>query len=138
MLRSGKLPPLARVSADLLRHYERIGILPPPSRSSNAYRLYAPQMVERVRAVRMRFRGAFRWGNCRAFLGYAIAGGFPAGVPGSLPGKNYTASSRPSRSGKPYAGNSREFSVTGMAGWLRLRLASGRAFLNRSGSSLPH
>ncbi|PYU86190.1 MAG: hypothetical protein DMG51_06530 [Acidobacteria bacterium] len=43
---------MTRVSADLLRHYERIEILPPPSRSSNGYRLYAPQMVERVRAVR--------------------------------------------------------------------------------------
>ena len=52
MLRSGKLARLTRVSADLLRHYERIGILPPPSRSSNGYRLYAPHMVERVRAVR--------------------------------------------------------------------------------------
>ncbi len=29
MLRSGKPARLARVSADLLRHYERIGILPP-------------------------------------------------------------------------------------------------------------
>ena len=52
LLRSGKLARLTGVSTDLLRHYERIGILPCPARASNGYRLYAPRMVERVRAVR--------------------------------------------------------------------------------------
>ncbi len=52
LLRSGKLARLTGVSTDLLRHYERIGILPSPARASNGYRLYAPQMVARVRAVR--------------------------------------------------------------------------------------
>src|SRR5713226_7505994 len=52
MLRSGKLAELTGVSTDLLRHYERMGILPSPVRASNGYRLYAPQMVTRVRAVR--------------------------------------------------------------------------------------
>ena len=52
MLRSGKLAQLTGVSTDLLRHYERIGILPVPARASNGYRLYAPQMLARVRAVR--------------------------------------------------------------------------------------
>jgi DNA-binding transcriptional MerR regulator len=52
MLRSGKLAKLTGVSTDLLRHYERIGIVPAPARSANGYRLYAPQMVARVLAVR--------------------------------------------------------------------------------------
>ena len=52
MLRSGKLAELTGVSTDLLRHYERIGILPAPARASNGYRLYASQMVARVRSVR--------------------------------------------------------------------------------------
>ena len=52
LLRSGKLARLTGVSTDLLRHYERVGILPSPARASNGYRLYAPRMVERVRAVR--------------------------------------------------------------------------------------
>ena len=89
MLRSGKLARLTRVSADLLRHYERIEILPPPSRSSNGYRLYAPQMVERVRAVRHAVSRIFAVSD---------RGGFPVGVSRPLPEKNYTASSGPSQS----------------------------------------
>ena len=45
MLRSGQLALLTGVSPDLLRHYERIGILPTPVRALNGYRLYAPQMA---------------------------------------------------------------------------------------------
>jgi len=52
MLRSGELAELTGVTTDLLRHYERIGILPPAARASNGYRLYTPQAVMRVRAVR--------------------------------------------------------------------------------------
>src|SRR5438046_9583352 len=52
MLRSGELAELTGVTTDLLRHYERIGILPPAARASNGYRLYTPKAVMRVRAVR--------------------------------------------------------------------------------------
>lgn len=61
-LRSGKLARLTGVSTDLLRHYERVGILPAPARASNGYRLYPAQMVHRVRAV------------CRSLsLGFSLA-----------------------------------------------------------------
>src|SRR5438552_17998902 len=52
MLRSGELAELTGVTTDLLRHYERIGILPPAARASNGYRRYTPKAVMRVRAVR--------------------------------------------------------------------------------------
>lgn len=52
LLRSGQLARMSGVSTDLLRHYERIGVLPPPLRASNGYRLYSPQSVDRVRAIR--------------------------------------------------------------------------------------
>ena len=52
LLRSGQLARLVGVSADLLRHYERIGVLPSPMRGSNGYRLYPPKDVHRVRTVR--------------------------------------------------------------------------------------
>jgi DNA-binding transcriptional MerR regulator len=51
-LRSGELAALAGVSRDTLRHYERLGLLPPPQRSANGYRHYPPQALDRVRLVR--------------------------------------------------------------------------------------
>jgi MerR family copper efflux transcriptional regulator len=52
MLRSGELARLAQVSTDLLRHYERIGIVPSPQRASNGYRQYPESTLSRVRIVR--------------------------------------------------------------------------------------
>ena len=52
MLRSGELARLAGVSTDLLRHYERIGIVPRPERASNGYRQYPARTLDRVRVVR--------------------------------------------------------------------------------------
>jgi len=51
-MRTGKLAELAGVSADTLRHYERIGLLPSPQRSAGGYRLYAPAALDRVRLIR--------------------------------------------------------------------------------------
>ena len=51
MLRIGALARLAGVSPDTLRSYERLGILPAPSRASNGYREYSPQALARVRLV---------------------------------------------------------------------------------------
>jgi len=46
--RSGELARLTRVSADTLRHYERLGILPASQRTSSGYRMFTPSCVERV------------------------------------------------------------------------------------------
>jgi DNA-binding transcriptional MerR regulator len=43
---------LVGVSTDTLRHYERKGLIRRPSRSSNGYREYAPDTLQRVRVVR--------------------------------------------------------------------------------------
>ena len=51
-LYSGQLAALAGVSSDTLRHYERKGLLPKPVRSSSGYRLYAPEMLDRIRTIR--------------------------------------------------------------------------------------
>ncbi|HXS94049.1 MAG TPA: heavy metal-responsive transcriptional regulator [Candidatus Limnocylindrales bacterium] len=51
-LRSGELAKLTGVSTDTLRHYERLGVLPLPSRTAAGYRQYAPAAVDRVRMVR--------------------------------------------------------------------------------------
>lgn len=50
-LRIGALAKQAGVSPDTLRHYERLGVLPAPSRSSNGYREYGAQALSRVQLV---------------------------------------------------------------------------------------
>jgi DNA-binding transcriptional MerR regulator len=52
LLRSGELARLAGVSTDLLRHYERIGIVPRPERALNGYRQYPATALDRVHAAR--------------------------------------------------------------------------------------
>lgn len=47
-LRSGELARLTGVSPDTLRHYERIGILPPSQRTDSGYRIFPPTAVKRV------------------------------------------------------------------------------------------
>lgn len=51
-IRIGQLSRRTSVSPDLLRHYERRGLFPPPPRSANGYRLYPLSVVDRVRAIR--------------------------------------------------------------------------------------
>ena len=50
-LRSGALARRAGVSSDTLRHYERIGLLPPPERAPNGYRVYPANAANRVLLV---------------------------------------------------------------------------------------
>ena len=76
-LHSGKLAELTGVSTDLLRHYERVGILPRPARSSNGYRLYAPQMVTRVRAVQRSVSLGFSLAELSRIFAMRDRGGIP-------------------------------------------------------------
>jgi DNA-binding transcriptional MerR regulator len=47
-LRSGELARLTGVSADTLRHYERLGILPTALRTNSGYRMFPASSVERI------------------------------------------------------------------------------------------
>jgi DNA-binding transcriptional MerR regulator len=51
-LRSTALARAAGVSPDTLRHYEKKGLLPAPTRSANGYREYPPEALARVKLVR--------------------------------------------------------------------------------------
>ncbi len=51
-LRSGALAMAAGVSPDTIRHYERIGVLPPALRTEPGYREYPANALERVLVVR--------------------------------------------------------------------------------------
>jgi DNA-binding transcriptional MerR regulator len=77
LLRSGKLARLTGVSTDLLRHYERMGLLAAPVRAANGYRLYAPQMVARVRAVRRSLSLGFSLGELARIFAIRDRGGIP-------------------------------------------------------------
>jgi MerR family copper efflux transcriptional regulator len=68
-LRSGALAKAAGVSPDTIRHYERIGVLPPVSRTESGYRIYPANSLERVLVVRK----ALGIGFTLAELGTAIS-----------------------------------------------------------------
>ena len=47
-----KLADQVGVSADTVRYYERIGLLPEPDRSATGYRLYRDDAVQRLRMIK--------------------------------------------------------------------------------------
>ena len=51
-MRSGELARITGVSADTLRHYEKLGLLAKPPRTSGGYRDYPSDALERVHLVR--------------------------------------------------------------------------------------
>ena len=55
-----KLADRAGTSADTLRYYERIGLLPEPDRSPSGYRLYEEDAVERVHFIKRAQRFGLR------------------------------------------------------------------------------
>ncbi len=76
-LRSGELARLAGVSSDLLRHYERIGVLPRPARTPAGYRVYPPEALARVRLVRRALAFGFSLADLTRILGARDRGGVP-------------------------------------------------------------
>lgn len=47
----GQVSKATSVSQRMIRHYEGIGLMPPPDRLDNGYRDYPPQSVERLRFI---------------------------------------------------------------------------------------
>ena len=76
-LSAGELARLAGVSTDTLRHYERKGVLPAPSRSNNNYRRYPPESLERVRLVRRALAVGFTLDELASILAARDHGGTP-------------------------------------------------------------
>jgi DNA-binding transcriptional MerR regulator len=86
-MRSGKLAELAGVSADTLRHYERLGLLPPPQRSAGGYRLYAPSALDRVRMIRRALAIGFSLKELGRILRVREQGGAPCREVRSMAGE---------------------------------------------------
>jgi DNA-binding transcriptional MerR regulator len=76
-LRVGELARATGVSADTLRHYERMGVLPRPHRSENGYRQYPPDFVERVRIIRRALVLGFTLDELAKIFGSRESGGAP-------------------------------------------------------------
>lgn len=47
----GEVSKVTGVSQRMIRHYEGIGLMPPPDRRNNGYRDYPPRSVERLRFI---------------------------------------------------------------------------------------
>lgn len=58
-MRSGELARAAGVSADTLRHYERLGLLANPPRTANGYRIYPVEALTRVLRIQAALRIGF-------------------------------------------------------------------------------
>jgi MerR family copper efflux transcriptional regulator len=76
-MRIGELAKRFGVSADTIRYYERIGLMPKPARTSAGYRQYSESAIDRVRLVRSALRFGFSLKQVGAFLAVRQAGGTP-------------------------------------------------------------
>jgi DNA-binding transcriptional MerR regulator len=74
---SGELAKMTGVSADTIRHYERIGVLPRAVRSSSGYRVYPASAVERVHVVQRALHIGFTLAELSEVLKVRDAGGAP-------------------------------------------------------------
>ena len=76
-LRSGELAGQSGISADTLRHYERMKLLAAPRRSSGNYRLYPPEAVDRVRLIQRALAVGFSLSELSEILKIRDGGGSP-------------------------------------------------------------
>lgn len=77
LLRIGQVAQRAGVSADTIRYYERLGLLPKPQRTPSGYREYAEAIVARITLVRNAMRFGFSLTEIRGFLRVRETGGKP-------------------------------------------------------------
>jgi DNA-binding transcriptional MerR regulator len=74
---SGTLARLTGLSTDTLRHYERLGLLPLPQRTSGNYREYAPGSQQRVELIQRALTVGFSLAELKTILAVRDAGGAP-------------------------------------------------------------
>jgi DNA-binding transcriptional MerR regulator len=74
---AGELARLCGVSPDTIRHYERIGILPPSLRTASGYRLYRHDAIDRVRLAKAALQLGFTLRELSEILRVRDRGGVP-------------------------------------------------------------
>lgn len=73
----GSAAAAAGVSADTIRYYERLGLIPKPPRTRSGYRIYSPGVIRRLLVVRSAQRFGFSLKEIAAFLAVRERGGRP-------------------------------------------------------------
>ena len=76
-LTSGQLGEATGVSADTIRHYEKLGLLKKAVRSDGGYRLYQPGAITRVQTVRCALKAGFSLAELSGIFRERDAGGTP-------------------------------------------------------------
>lgn len=76
-LRSGELARLTGVSADTLRHYEKLGILATSQRTTGGYRMFPRNAVERVQLAQRALQLGFSLHELSEILRVRDNGGAP-------------------------------------------------------------
>lgn len=67
------------LTADALRYYERLGLLPPPPRNSAGYRLYGEDMADRLKFICGARRMGLRLADIKELLDIRDRGQCPCG-----------------------------------------------------------
>jgi DNA-binding transcriptional MerR regulator len=75
--RIGELAARAGVSADTIRHYERLGVLPAAPRSANGYRWFPASAADRVAVIQRALDAGFSLADIRRVLRVRDSGGAP-------------------------------------------------------------
>ena len=76
-MRSGELARLTGISADSIRHYERLGILPKAERTEGGYRIYPPSTLQRVQLTQRALQLGFSLKELSEILQTRDNGGAP-------------------------------------------------------------
>lgn len=76
-LTTGQLGAAAGVSADTIRHYEKLGLLKRAVRSDGGYRLYDPSAIARVQTIRSAVKAGFSLAELSGIFRERDAGGAP-------------------------------------------------------------
>lgn len=76
-MRIGELAKSAGVSTDLVRHYEKLGLLPKAARTQGGYRIYPEAALQRVLLVRNAVACGFTLRELKTILPMRDAGGAP-------------------------------------------------------------
>jgi len=71
----GELAARSGLTPDALRYYERLGLLPPPQRTSGGFRVYAPATLDRLRFIRQAQTLGLSLQEIRTLVSYADRGG---------------------------------------------------------------
>ena len=79
LLTIGKVAALAGVTPDTIRYYERMKLLPRPSRTPAGYRQYMAGVVQRLEVIRNAQKFGFSLTEIAEFLRVREAGGRPCG-----------------------------------------------------------